>query len=129
MRSGENIIGTNDGVFRAGAIRRRSADQRWSADEVQSVVGTPAEPVPGRGRRMPAFVAPDGPRGPEPRCNPEQVPDVSVRDFKIVKGDVAKHGPTSGCRGCRVVVEGMRQKRPQLAGVQGKAEDTSGRIR
>ena len=105
MRSGENMIGTKDGTFRAGAIRRRSADKRRSAEEVLNVAGTPAEPVPGRGRRIPAFVALSGPRGPEPRCNPEQVPDVNVRDFEIAKGDVRKHGPTSGCRGFRVVVE------------------------
>ena len=31
MRTSESIVGTRDGVFRAGAIRQKPADKRWSA--------------------------------------------------------------------------------------------------
>ena len=110
IRIGENIVCTKDGTFRVGAIRRRPADQRWSKDLVFDIVGTPAEPVPGRGRWLPAFVPVTRPRVREPEHNPDQVPEVVARDFKIVKGDVRKHGPTPGCCGCRVVIEGAGAK-------------------
>ena len=60
---------------------------------------------------MPAFVGITRPRGREPAYNPDQVPDVIVRGFKILKSDVNKHGPTPGCKGCRAVVACLDQKR------------------
>ena len=40
--------------------------------------------------------------GAPPPPPPQQVPEVNVRDLNIVKADVHIHGPTPGCRGCRV---------------------------
>ena len=47
--SGELIIGTDKGVIKARAFRRRGSDEeRWSSDKIRSVGGVPWEPVPGR---------------------------------------------------------------------------------
>lgn len=59
---------------------------------------------------MPAYVGVPRPVMREPSYNRDQVPEVVVRDFKITKAHVLKHGPTTGCRGCKVVIEGMGAK-------------------
>ena len=48
LRSGENIVGTSTGVYRTGATRRKSEDHRWSRTMMDSLVGDPEIPVPGK---------------------------------------------------------------------------------
>ena len=56
MRSGEHLVGTSRGVFRASTVMRRSSDKRWSKQLLKEICGSPANPVPGTpGRRIPAF--------------------------------------------------------------------------
>ena len=60
LRMLESIVGTHDGVFRAGAIRRKPPEERWSASYLQDLKGCPQQPVPGRDSyRMPNFVRPE----------------------------------------------------------------------
>ena len=48
--SGETLIGTQNGVIKVNAIRRKgSNEERWNADEILGIKGVPWEPVPGRG--------------------------------------------------------------------------------
>ena len=49
VQSGENIVATTDGVYRFDGVMRRAPDQRWSADMIKDIKGTPAEPKPGSG--------------------------------------------------------------------------------
>jgi hypothetical protein len=47
--SGEEIIGTPDGVVRAKDFRRIGLiDQRWNREEMDAFNGVPWEPIPGR---------------------------------------------------------------------------------
>ncbi len=47
--SGEIIVGTEKGVIKARAFRRKGSEaERWSRDNVKSVGGIPWEPIPGR---------------------------------------------------------------------------------
>ena len=56
MRSTESLIATPVGVFRVTDIRRRPLNERWSADKVAGMAGSPKQPVPGQlYRRTPAF--------------------------------------------------------------------------
>ena len=56
VQSGENIVATGDGVYRAGGNLRCSPDQRWSPDMVAEIVGTPSAPKPGCGSdTIPAY--------------------------------------------------------------------------
>ena len=45
----EVIIGTNDGIVKARDFKcLGSVPDRWSADNVRAIAGTPWEPVPGK---------------------------------------------------------------------------------
>ena len=70
MRTSESIVGTRDGVFRAGAIRRKPPDERWNATYLQELKGCPQQPVPGRDSyRMPNYVRPELVGGGEVGCS------------------------------------------------------------
>ena len=47
VRTGEHMIGRDNGVFRVYNVCRKPEDSRWSVDRVQSMTGTPKEPMPG----------------------------------------------------------------------------------
>ena len=49
IQSGENIVATSEGVYRVGRVMRCAPDQRWSAEMIGKVVGSPAEPKPDSG--------------------------------------------------------------------------------
>ena len=56
IQSGENMVATDDGVYRVGGVIRCAPDQRWSADMVNKIVGTPSQPKPGSETdRIPTF--------------------------------------------------------------------------
>ena len=46
-RSGEHLVATDTGVYKVSTIKRRMASERWSAECVKGIVGSPAEPMPG----------------------------------------------------------------------------------
>ena len=47
IRTSENLIGTDKGVFKVNALRRRPLDERWCREEIDKVQGCPHKPVPG----------------------------------------------------------------------------------
>ena len=56
MRSGENLIGTSVGVFKVATVQRKPIDERWSANRLTELQGSPKQPVPNQAnRRMPAY--------------------------------------------------------------------------
>ena len=64
MRSGEHLVGRDNGVFRVATIRRKPLDRRWSRDRVKAMRGTPKAPVPGQAyNRYPAFSRKYGMKG------------------------------------------------------------------
>ena len=82
-------------------IMRRAADRRWSPEAIQSVVGSPEEPVPVSGeRRILAYAH----RAPEevPKQHgyvPMTEPAEAVRAAKIHQRDV--EGASDRCPGCK----------------------------
>ena len=50
-RSGEHTVATAEGIFKVSTIKRRPADQRWSFEMLQIIVGSLQEPTPGSGMR------------------------------------------------------------------------------
>lgn len=125
MRTSESIIGTHDGVFRAGAIRRKPPEERWSASYLQDLKGCPQQPVPGRDSyRMPNYVRPElvggeksdaaPPAGFTPAIDePSKVRGLYVRKEMVV--GPSGHGPTPGCRKCRAVVRDVASSVPHSA--------------
>ena len=125
-RSGENLIGTDVGVFKVATVRRKPEDERWSAFMIIQMTGSPKTPVPGQAtRRMPAYsnkytVAPPMPGSAVPQ--PSQ-PAVDIRNWKIYREDVVEHGATDGCPGCRAAIQGVTTR----AGHQKSMQDKNAR--
>jgi hypothetical protein len=114
IRTGEDLVSTDRGVFRVSTVRRRPANERWSKVLLDGIVGTPAIPVPGaQNRKMPAYAkkfARDGQGKPDPSFVPQPEPDTTVRTWKIMKADIETHGPSPGCPGCRAVTRQVAYK-------------------
>lgn len=111
MRSGENLVGTGVGVFRAPTIMRKTLDQRWS-EGVLSMEGCPKQPVPNQAyKRAPTYSRRFGATAEEAQYVPQPAPVIPViRNFKIYREDVITHGATEGCPGCNAVIRGHALK-------------------
>jgi len=106
-RTGEHIIGTPEGVVKAYTVRRRPEEERWSAEEVNAVRGTPGRPKPGRrDMRIPVRVQETMETIPE-RTQGEA---VRTRRVYLKKKDFIKPGYTPGCEGC-VRIRDNRERR------------------
>ena len=103
MRSGEYIVGTEDGVYRSGAVRRRPIDERWSRPIIDGIKGDPEDYM----RRPPTYTkkeSADGEAVPKAVFAHVEPPEAQTRTFRISKEDVSEYGSTAGCAGCRAVV-------------------------
>ena len=109
IRSGESLVATKDGVFRATSIRRRPSSERWSKAMLDEIRGTPGNPVPGSStRRAPAFAKKFG--STEERTArtfaPQALPERDMRSWPIKKQDIEDNGPTDNCPGCKAALRG-----------------------
>ena len=60
--SNEVLIGTNDGVVRAYAVIRKAEGERWSAENLRNMKGTPQQPDPSKpGLNIPTRIVFDPP--------------------------------------------------------------------
>ena len=103
VKSGEKIVGTEDGVFRTAGIIRCAPDQRWSYDMIKRFSGTPDEPKLGsRSDVIPTYTK---------RKNDQQTvkdafadmprePAAQARAVYITAKDVKEHGASEGCKAC-----------------------------
>ena len=107
-RSGENLVGTEKGVYRTGSMRRKAPDAQWSRELLDKIVGTPETPVPGGADgRPPTYAQTEAPKKREvaqPVFIPNSEPPVKVRALYVQKKDVLEHGPTPRCMGCWAVM-------------------------
>ena len=56
IRTGEDLVSIDRGVFRVSTVLRKPVGERWSKQLLDCIVGTPAIPVVGgTGRQMPAY--------------------------------------------------------------------------
>ena len=109
--SNEAIIGLNDGVVRAYAIRRKDDGNRWDPLRIKGIKGTPSQPDPSKpGINIPVRV----------RFDPivhevaeEEVQDVEAnsRRERITKGTLKRYGYTEGCDGCLFKEAGLSESR------------------
>ena len=115
MRSGENLIGMKNGVFRASTIRRKPMDSRLSRDRVKEMRGSPKQPVPGQAyNRSLAFSRKYGMEArPDEPFIAQPVPEsTAIRNWHIRKADVEKYGATTGCTACKYVLKGTAHHGP-----------------
>ena len=98
--------------FRVSTVRLKIADTRWSPDKVTSMTGIPGQPVPGQSyNRLPAFTRKYGQaQQAHATYAPHVAEPVTIRSWNIYKSDIATHGVTLGCPGCKAITTG---KQPQ----------------
>ena len=99
--SGESLVGTADGIYKARDIYRKPADERFSVDMLKTVRGTPWNKSPGVAddEELPGFVV----RPREDGANPEEADEIGEqvpRILKMIKEIVEKYGYTPQCPGC-----------------------------
>ena len=108
----EKIVGNGPGVFTVQSIRRKSGDDKYNLEILQSVTGVPWDPQATRDDVLegprPAIVAGEPA---EPLAQPVVVqapkPKTSRRLY-ITKRDLEKYGYTAGCPACDGVQIGNR---------------------
>ena len=98
----ECIIGTSEGTVKARDFKRLAdSTQRWSADRVKSLQGTPWQPIPGRNEEAIPVRVRLAEEGSEPILpNPDSIgapkPEIKRR-ARISRNDVIRIGYTIGC--------------------------------
>ena len=107
--SGENIVGTKDGVWKTRTVQRKPAEKRWSHGGGASIGGLPwgtlgldADIEP------PDLEAPVAPAEPSDRGGAAREPVPRRMYFK--KADFEVHGYTPGCVGCRSILQGKTRQ-------------------
>ena len=137
MRSGENLVAINDGVYVVGDVRRKAEDERWSREAVDAIRGSPGRPANGSGIREPPAYKIDKKDPREEIVHKPvsvQVSEAKVHKWAIRPSDVAAHGPTSGCRGCMAVMLGLPREghsdacRARMEELIQLSEDGQGRL-
>ena len=108
--SGEQYVGTSDGTFKVRTVKRFPPNKRFNIDLLNSIKGTPWD--------LAGFQVPELPvelqLQPIPADSIPRVIDLEseteVRDFKIMKRNLEKHGFTEGCPGCDAAKNNTQQR-------------------
>ena len=114
-RTDEVRIGTASGIVKARSVRRRPESERWNAEAIRKIVGTPWEPVPGKsneaGKLGEIIVDVPGKDADAPHVHvPEPIePGLNARRMNISKEEIERLRYLDGCSGCRPLRVGARQ--------------------
>ena len=95
MRSGKHLVGKESGVFRVYTVRPMPEDKQWSKDRLDSIRGTPKQPVPGQAyNRSPAYSRKHGmpPRNDDVFVKQPDPERMDLRNWRITKQNVLDHG-------------------------------------
>ena len=106
IQSGENMVATSEGVYRVGGVMRCAPDQRWSAEMIGKVVGSPAEPKPGSGSdKIPTYTKHREEQvRDETFQKPHEVAGAPVRPAYIYTNDVINNGASPDCKACSMAL-------------------------
>ena len=123
--SNEALIGTDRGVVRAWAVKRRIAEEKWQAAVIRNMQGTPARPNPQMpGQDVPIRVSLPAEGGAAAPTEPPPARNESVpRRTYLKPRDFEKHGYTEGCEGCRRVRTGGMGARPHTEQCRARMEE------
>ena len=103
MHTGEKLVATADGVCKTRSIRRRIESERWDADEIAKVTGTPWKPYrySEDDQLLSRAPAPAIDRSADDAQRTRDQDSVVVpRSFAILRKDLVNHGYTPACPGC-----------------------------
>ena len=114
--SSEKMIGTPEGVLVVQSIRRKPAEEAWSAESIEKVSGVPWKPTPTpdadrAARDLPReiLLPPANPtvEAKEPEAHK---PVQATRSLYIRKTDLLKYGYTESCRACEETAAGIPRR-------------------
>ena len=103
--SSETLIGTIKGVIKASSIKRFGISEKWDANAITDMKGTPQMPDPNLpGLHIPVRirVEPEVPFE-MPAMRPARDEEAPRRAY-VMKRHYEKHGYTEGCEGCEKAV-------------------------
>ena len=123
--SNEALIGTENGVVRAWAVKRRQEEERWDAKRILEMQGTPARPNPqSPGVDVPVHIhLPQESEVPLPGEPPPARVETAPRRTYLKARDFEKHGYTEGCEGCRRLRTGGMGARPHTETCRNRMEE------
>ena len=114
------LIGTTAGVVRAYSIARQPGEDRWDADFVKEMTGTPQRPdLKKPGMQIPVSITFG--EGEEEDGEKTRTREEEIRRMRITQAHLDEYGYTDGCDGCRF-------KRAGLAGGRAHSERCRKRI-
>ena len=101
-RTGEYLIGTENGVIKVRTIRRKGMrEQQWDPEVMSKMRGVPWEPVPGReGIEIRSRIELPKVEGDPPKVEEPRPKEYARRRPNITRDDVRDWGLTPGCPGC-----------------------------
>ena len=110
LTSGEPLVETKDGVFKTRSMHRKPPEERWDAEQILQLKGTPWKPYLFSDDdkikiRVPAPV--DGTDDERRLRASIQERGAMPRTFKIEKRDVLRYGQTPHCPGCYNQMHGL----------------------
>ena len=110
-RTGEAVIGTQDGILRAGSIRRVGGHRRWDREGLDQVRGVPWQWDPEQGQvhadlkvrwlKEEEVASGNVVFGGEPK---------GMYRLRLRKRDFLKYGFTEGCVGCQAMIAGTNPR-------------------
>ena len=106
-RTGEALVGTPEGVIRAGTVRRVGAHRRWDKEGLEKVQGVPWQMNPGEGAvHRDLQVRWLREEEMEAGRAAAQEEDRKLYRMRLKKEDFIEHGFTEGCPGCQALIGG-----------------------
>ena len=111
--SSECLVGTKQGVLRAWSVKRRPEEERWNADLIRGMQGTPQRPDPSKpGVDVPIRINVDFTRPREEERHQEPLrKEIFPRRLKITEKLLHKYGYCEDCEGCRRAAAGNMDAR------------------
>ena len=104
----ECIIGAAEGVVRARSIKRLPGAERWRAEEVLSIKGTPWAPGGDEVEQaIPVRIDRPIEQLPADQIPPQPEMAITARRTYLRKCDFLKHGYSEQCPGCRSIRMGF----------------------
>ena len=112
LSTGESIVGTKDGVYKAKSLHRKPLDQRWDADQFLNARGTTWKPYHlTEDDRLRVNLPNADDLDLEPRARTSAAAEEYVpRTFKIERRDIPKYKATPNCTGCYHQMHGFRHR-------------------
>ena len=122
--SNEAIVGTAEGAYRAFAVKRMAENERWDAELIQTIQGTPQQPDPGKS----GIAIPIGFRFESKLTEVDVQPvremmEPMARRRGITQTELEKYGFTVGCPGCIAKQKGEVAKKGHSEACRKRIED------